>query len=257
MNEKEKRSRIELLAKFDEQIHFLETSANQFDLGDDAEAIRMAVCLRILLHDTKRNRSLLSQLNKKNTKFLDSAFEDKSNIPVPYSGLVSVHMTKGKVRYVASLDDIPRVKLVDFDKWWNSIIFKDAVRQQISRKELVVTMADQDGGAHVDSSLDKKYSQLIKGSLLFQKYSIDGKIWFNMKNIERVAMRQISHEVLKTLKSGYTKKQNLKENGVLIGGISLVAGSRSIAVEKIRKIGRNDPCPCGSGKKYKKCCGKE
>lgn len=22
------------------------------------------------------------------------------------------------------------------------------------------------------------------------------------------------------------------------------------------KIGRNDPCPCGSGKKYKKCCGK-
>ncbi|MEN3013158.1 MAG: preprotein translocase subunit SecA [Endomicrobiia bacterium] len=25
---------------------------------------------------------------------------------------------------------------------------------------------------------------------------------------------------------------------------------------KIGKIGRNDPCPCGSGKKYKKCCGK-
>ena len=22
-----------------------------------------------------------------------------------------------------------------------------------------------------------------------------------------------------------------------------------------RKVGRNDPCPCGSGKKYKKCCG--
>ena len=25
---------------------------------------------------------------------------------------------------------------------------------------------------------------------------------------------------------------------------------------KTKKIGRNDPCPCGSGKKYKKCCGK-
>lgn len=25
---------------------------------------------------------------------------------------------------------------------------------------------------------------------------------------------------------------------------------------KINKVGRNDPCPCGSGKKYKKCCGK-
>ena len=23
-----------------------------------------------------------------------------------------------------------------------------------------------------------------------------------------------------------------------------------------KQIGRNDPCPCGSGKKYKQCCGK-
>lgn len=26
--------------------------------------------------------------------------------------------------------------------------------------------------------------------------------------------------------------------------------------KKVQKVGRNDPCPCGSGKKYKKCCGK-
>ncbi|MCY3986028.1 MAG: SEC-C metal-binding domain-containing protein [Candidatus Dadabacteria bacterium] len=23
-----------------------------------------------------------------------------------------------------------------------------------------------------------------------------------------------------------------------------------------KKVGRNSPCPCGSGKKYKKCCGR-
>jgi preprotein translocase subunit SecA len=23
-----------------------------------------------------------------------------------------------------------------------------------------------------------------------------------------------------------------------------------------RKVGRNEPCPCGSGKKYKQCCGR-
>ena len=28
------------------------------------------------------------------------------------------------------------------------------------------------------------------------------------------------------------------------------------APKKVQKIGRNDPCPCGSGKKYKQCCGK-
>jgi SEC-C motif-containing protein len=27
-------------------------------------------------------------------------------------------------------------------------------------------------------------------------------------------------------------------------------------VRESPKVGRNDPCPCGSGKKYKKCCGK-
>jgi hypothetical protein len=25
---------------------------------------------------------------------------------------------------------------------------------------------------------------------------------------------------------------------------------------RVQKIGRNDPCPCESGKKYKKCCGR-
>ena len=33
-------------------------------------------------------------------------------------------------------------------------------------------------------------------------------------------------------------------------------GSPGPAVKKDRKVGRNDPCPCGSGKKFKKCCGK-
>ena len=30
----------------------------------------------------------------------------------------------------------------------------------------------------------------------------------------------------------------------------------STTIVKGKKIGRNDPCPCGSGKKYKKCCGR-
>ena len=30
---------------------------------------------------------------------------------------------------------------------------------------------------------------------------------------------------------------------------------KQVTTKDIKKIGRNDPCPCGSGKKYKKCCG--
>lgn len=32
--------------------------------------------------------------------------------------------------------------------------------------------------------------------------------------------------------------------------------SQNSPMHKENKVGRNDPCPCGSGKKYKKCCGK-
>ncbi len=34
------------------------------------------------------------------------------------------------------------------------------------------------------------------------------------------------------------------------------AGAKTAVLPEVKKIGRNDPCPCGSGKKYKKCCGK-
>jgi preprotein translocase subunit SecA len=33
-------------------------------------------------------------------------------------------------------------------------------------------------------------------------------------------------------------------------------GSAAPTQRQQRKTGRNDPCPCGSGKKFKKCCGK-
>jgi preprotein translocase subunit SecA len=40
------------------------------------------------------------------------------------------------------------------------------------------------------------------------------------------------------------------------GSESVEAGRVSQARRQSEKVGRNDPCPCGSGKKYKRCCGK-
>ena len=40
-----------------------------------------------------------------------------------------------------------------------------------------------------------------------------------------------------------------------LNGISCI--DKEVKLEPIvmdKKVGRNDPCPCGSGKKYKKCC---
>ncbi len=57
-------------------------------------------------------------------------------------------------------------------------------------------------------------------------------------------------QVVKKVKSPM-ENQNIKTSG---GGEEESAIS---APEIVKKIGRNDPCPCGSGKKYKKCCGRE
>ena len=35
---------------------------------------------------------------------------------------------------------------------------------------------------------------------------------------------------------------------------SPTAGPPTTVRRSTPKVGRNDPCPCGSGKKYKKCC---
>ena len=40
-----------------------------------------------------------------------------------------------------------------------------------------------------------------------------------------------------------------------VSGGDGLGGKPQPVVKKGKKVGRNDPCPCGSGKKYKKCCG--
>lgn len=51
-------------------------------------------------------------------------------------------------------------------------------------------------------------------------------------------------------------KQNTERKQVSKKIITNDDDSTSKTVKKSNKIGRNDPCPCGSGKKYKNCCGK-
>lgn len=41
------------------------------------------------------------------------------------------------------------------------------------------------------------------------------------------------------------------------GGESEIASAKGRPAKAAPRVGRNDPCPCGSGKKYKKCCGRK
>lgn len=59
------------------------------------------------------------------------------------------------------------------------------------------------------------------------------------KEVKRVA---VAKPLIEGFAGGQASKKGMKKVGTTI-------------VRKDEKVGRNDPCPCGSGKKYKKCCG--
>ena len=54
------------------------------------------------------------------------------------------------------------------------------------------------------------------------------------------------------------KNEEVKRERVAKGMTESVGGDGTVKKQprKVAKIGRNDPCPCGSGKKYKQCCGR-
>ena len=60
------------------------------------------------------------------------------------------------------------------------------------------------------------------------------------------------YSVRKWSNRGFTDRELGKEK-IIPSEIGLPEISNQVAK---KKIGRNDPCPCGSGKKYKHCCGK-
>jgi preprotein translocase subunit SecA len=65
-----------------------------------------------------------------------------------------------------------------------------------------------------------------------------------------------------TVKTIYRVRPQRKMERKQVAKITGTSGGEAPAkpktvVRKNKKIGRNDPCPCGSGKKYKKCCGKD
>ena len=51
-------------------------------------------------------------------------------------------------------------------------------------------------------------------------------------------------------------RQNSERKQVAQGTANDGKEKKKAAPKRVNKIGRNDPCPCGSGKKYKQCCGK-
>ncbi|WP_404973169.1 SEC-C metal-binding domain-containing protein [Vibrio campbellii] len=54
----------------------------------------------------------------------------------------------------------------------------------------------------------------------------------------------------------FIEQFDLMINEVALGADELMVGKKSKSLNPFKGVGRNDPCPCESGKKFKQCCGK-
>lgn len=280
----------ELQEHFDDHLHFLKSSADAFDNGFDSEAKRLAVSIRVMVHDTKNSHSLLKQLTL-DRPFYDTCMEINPAAVNPQNGLLGCRIGLPTRRfYYAPLDEaITEARMVEFGTWWNAEVIIDKNRNRFSRKDIVLAVVNKDGGAHVDPSLNAAYSDLSRKNSMGWLQLTNDQGAIPVEGPEKAAVRQIAHEILKTFISYYSKMPSHSGIGVAFRNIQLwestpeevakhqaelekrrlvqaeveartmrITQAQRLAFRErgVRKLGRNDTCTCGSGIKYKKCCGR-
>ena len=134
------------------------------------------------------------------------------------------------------LERVVMLKVVD-EKWMNHIDSMDELKNGI--------------GLRAYGQQDPVVKYRIEGMDMFDEMISDIKV-------------DVTKILMNIRQQGEAKRQEtVKITGAALEAIHSVDGGAKIGTDVDRtirnegpKVGRNDPCPCGSGKKYKNCCGK-
>lgn len=136
----------DLEADLSEQLQFIASSGRAFDQGDLAEAKRIALVIRVLVHDTAMSHSLLAQLGVKDSlAWADSApvIDNDPNIVGRSPGLTAMGLGADGIafsaRYMDSIEQSNTTRYVSFSDWWERPVILDSNDAEFSRKELALT----------------------------------------------------------------------------------------------------------------------
>jgi hypothetical protein len=198
------RPKDELKRELAEQLQLLRHACQSFDNGLEAIGKHIALSLRVLLHHHGQSRSLLDQLGLRSGRFLDSAGPLIPGNLFTECNLVLMHIDMSNVRssyrpLIAAGGGPSPVQPIPFVNWWNDPVLKDNRGRTFCRRELVLHVADTDGGAHVDSELEEAYMAISRANSLGWVFS-DGDVESALEGRPELAcMRQIAHELLSTI----------------------------------------------------------
>ena len=133
--------------------------------------------------------------------------------------------------------------------------FTAPVMREVERVVLL-RVVDEYWMEHIDAMSD-----LRQGIRLRAYAQTDPIIAYKKESLEMFEemIAAIQDETVRQLYSvRWQKNEEVKRQRVANATSESVGGDGTVKKQprKVKKIGRNEPCPCGSGKKYKNCCGR-
>ena len=190
-----------------EQLQLIKIDCNTFDNGNEIIGKQIAVILRVLFHDTNNSTSLLKKLNIKFIKWMPSVTEINTNNILAECNFVIQEMIKANNVHGKYLPrfrtDFKTEKYIDFYDWWTKPVIKDKDKNAFSRKDVILFIANKDGGAHVDSEIKESEKFLITPNSLGWKSYNDGIVEDFEGRVELICIRQIAYEVIESIKKAY------------------------------------------------------
>jgi hypothetical protein len=181
----------ELVDYLRREVNFLWYACRIYDEGYEEIAVKMAVSVRILAHDTGRSRSLFTQLGR--------PIEVRSTTPDItgawlFAGTLS---TVGGAKQVPILDgNKGQHHFLPWQKWWVEPVY--ALRQlgHFGRRDIVLPAANNDGGAHVDIENIPDSYQVLRDGLVRRPGTETNEAAPELTNNQFPDLRQIAHELL-------------------------------------------------------------
>ena len=149
------------------------------------------------------------------------------------------------------------IQLID-RKWLDQLEYLDGLREAVhlrsysSKNPLTEYKID---GFNMFDELIEGIRLTIAGRVFKVRIQINGEVQNPRRNVKMNAQHQQVQGMAQNQSGGTVNSYSSRQ----AAGNVMANGRQGASVTVRRtgeKVGRNDPCPCGSGKKYKQCCGR-